>query len=284
VSRPASIRRPPLLSFLVAVFATAGGLSAQGKLDQVHDSVHDGDDDQEDPFDDDDWDDDEASDLELLIGDPIGTAVEYTLFLPFYVPRIALGDETLDRAEFQDHPYDDGPGFWFEPEGAFSEHDLSVRLALEYGSDFDDIERTGFALQLEHANRFGLEATWNRWHEDLDSGGTDELDLGDVNVVYRFAQSAKAAWRAGAGLNFLHDEIDSDLGANFTYGAEFFPKEPLSLGFELDLGTLGDATETHFRGRLGFLIHEFELYASFDHFDIDDEELHSYGLGLRGWF
>src|SRR5262245_59386100 len=168
--RLASLHRPHVAFLLIAACATAGRVSAQGKLDQVHDKVHDGDD-QEDSFDDDDWDEDDEDWFDYLLGDELDTAIQYTLFLPFYVPRVALGDETLDRAEFQDHPYDHGPGFWFEPEREPSEHDFSARLALEYGSDFDTIERTGFALQLEHANRFGLEATWNRWHEDLDSGG-----------------------------------------------------------------------------------------------------------------
>lgn len=282
-------RRALTLGFACAAVLLAGpgaGASAQGKLDRVSEAARDDDghdDDEHDEHDPDDWYWSGEDDGDFF-DDPLGTLIGWTVLAPFLLPRMALEDPG-ETGRFLEYPYREGPGYW-----RFASADpleqprrWSLRPRVEAGTDFDDLERFGLGLVLEHASRFGLDATWNRWREDLGGGATDELDLGDLNLVYRFAQGSSTAFRAGLGLNALDDELGSEFGFNTTYGVEFFPARPLTGALELDFGTLGDATQLHFRAELGFVLERFGLSATFDHFDIDDVELHSFGLALRGW-
>jgi hypothetical protein len=206
------------------------------------------------------------------------------LFFPFALPRELLRDGG-GEARFARYPYaegDEGRGFWLRAGDGAAE--WSLRPRWELGGDLDDLERTGLGLELEHARRFGLDAAWSRWVEDVDGGGSDEVDLGDANLVYRFAQSPYAAFRAGLGVNVLDDKGGTELGLNATYGAHFLPARPLSAGFELDLGTSGGDGLLHLRAELGLVVSRFELLAAWDHFDVDGDELRSVALGLRAWF
>jgi len=275
---------PRALALALATLALGAVARAQdGKLDRVSEAVRDDDDDDHDEHehDDDDWDDDWLAGGEE--NDAIGTLIGWAFLFPFVLPREALGDDGAP-SDFAPYPYRYGSGYWRTSDDPRGRQTWSSRPRAELGTDFDDLERFGFGLDLEHESRFGLDTAWNRWREELPSGDTDELDLADLNVVYRFAHSEGAAFRAGLGLNYLNDEIDHELGFNSTYAATFLPVQPLTLGFEGDLGTIGDATLVHLRAEAGFLIERFGLFASFDFFDIDDVELRSWGVGMRGWF
>lgn len=288
-ARHAAPLLPPALarwpSKLGAALLLGTALAAQdGKLDAVRDAVRNGHD-SDVPHDyDDDFDDDPCEPGgHSLLDDTLGTLIAWTVQLPFWVPRGVLGDAGGDGG-FAEYPYREGAGYWRGLEPRPDERLWSYRPRVELGTDFGDLERFGLALEVEHASRFGLDLAWNRWREELASGATDQLDLGDLNVVYRFAQGEHAAFRAGLGLAWLDDDRGQDLGFNTTYAAEFLPREPLTAAFELDLGTVGDATQQHARAELGFVLERFGLFASFDWFDIGGVQLRSYGLGLRGWF
>lgn len=253
-------------------------LAQDGTLDDVREEVRDGpergghegyDDDDED-----DW-------LGFFLGDVCFDALDAVLLLPFHGPRALLGDADFERATFQEYPGREGSGYWNT--GLGEGRRLALRPRVELGSDFDDLERTAFGLDLEHASRFGVALEWARWREDLGAGGSDELDLGELDVVYRFAQSSTAAFWSGVGLNVLDDELETDYGVNATYGAAFLAT-PLTFGFDADLGTLGDATLTHLGFSAGVVLERFELFAGYDSWDIDSARLTSWSLGLRGWF
>lgn len=265
----------------LGLLTLTGASSAQeGKLDEVRGEVRD----EEDEDDDDSWNGDEDDDwASFLFGDVCYDSFDALLLFPFRGPRALLGDATFERATFQRYPGREGSGYWYTGEDADTGSKLSLRPRVEFGSDFDDLERTAFGLELEHASRFGLALEWARWREDLGAGGTDELDLGELDVVYRFAQARSAAFWSGVGLNVLDDELETDYGVNFTYGATFLAA-PLTLGFDSDLGTLGDATLTHLGFSAGFVLDRFELFAGYDNWDIDSARLTSWSLGLRGWF
>jgi len=271
-------------ALLVALLVLARPALAQdGRLDRVGEATRDGGHgDDGDPFDeafdDDSWDWQEGDERGGFFEDPLGSILAWTVQLPFLVPRSALGDDGGPTC-FAEFP--GAAGFWHR-EGEGVARRWSVRPRLERGTDFDALERTGFGLELEHASRFGLDLAWSHWREDLEAGGTDSLDLADANVVVRFAQNARTAWRAGLGLNVLHDEHGEELGINGTYAATFL-LDPFSAGFELDLGTLGDATLVHGRLELGWTLRRLGLLASYDTYDIDGVELHAFTLGTRLW-
>jgi hypothetical protein len=164
------LRRFPLVLILAAL--ASDRTWAQGKLDQAHDRVQGGHRNQdEDPTDNDEWLEDDDT-LDSLFGNAVDVALEYTVLLPFVLPRAALEDEHLEPGRFQEYPYAVGPGFWLAPEGLDRWRDFSARISVEGGSECDDLERYGLGLRLEHVSRFGLDATWNRWREDLAGGGT----------------------------------------------------------------------------------------------------------------
>jgi len=302
-----AVQRRWAAGFLGLVFACAlpAPLAAQGKLDKVSKTTRDDSDDDHDDGDPDDtflFDDDEGWTGSLLEDDFGRTFAQVVLF-PFSLPREILGDHGNRGCRFARKPYDGERGFWITPEeppAGEAEDDsglpesvlrivepegrrASLRPRVEFGSDFDDLERFALAGLFEHENRFGIDALWSRWREELPGSNTDELDLGDVNLVYRFAQGAHGSARAGMGLNFLDDDIDEELGFNVTYGGDILPVEPLVLSGELDFGTLGDATLLHLRGSAGVVLDHFELYAGVDYYEIDEVDLRAFSLGLRGW-
>jgi len=272
---------PGLRALLVLALANAAG-AQDGRLDEVREEVRDEHDDDEpsshsyDFDDDDDW-------FGALCGDSFALLFDGLLYLPFRAPRALLGDADFERATFQLYPGRAGAGYWLTGEERDDGRKLALRPRVELGSDFDDLERTAFGLELEHMSRFGLDLEWARWREDLGAGGTDELDLGEFDVVYRFAQGRSAAFFSGVGLNVLSDDVDTDYGVNATYGATFLGG-PFTLGFDADLGTLGDATLTHLGATGGVVLDRFELFAGYDTWDIGDARLSSWSLGLRGWF
>lgn len=160
----------------------------------------------------------------------------------------------------------------------------SCRLRAEYTSDFNDLSRIGGHLLLSSTSRFGVDTGFDYLQEELPGGGHDYLTLGDFNLVYRFAQSEHLQFRAGVGFNWLSDEIDTDFGFNFTYGADFFPIRPWVVSATLDLGTLGNAGLFHFRTTAGVIIHGCEVYTGYEYHAIGSTRINGLVGGVRVWF
>lgn len=269
------------------LLSLTGALRAQGTLDDVREEVRDGGGEEDHDDHDDDWLGDDPGDelFGAFLEDGLGPLFRHTLFLPWSVPRLLLADETFEPAGLARRPGRRGDPYWRPSmDGVLDGRKLAVRPSFELGTDFDDLERTGLGLVLDHSARLALEATWSRWREDLGAGGSDELDLGELSLVYRFAQGPRAAFWSGLGLNVLDDQVESDFGLDLTYGALFLPGERTSVELEADLGTLGDATLTHLGASVGWRLGPCELFAAYDRWEIGSAELPSYSLGLRGWF
>lgn len=265
--------RTALLSCASLAAFSAGAAAQDGKLERVSETVRDGFSAAEP---DGDWEWGGGFDDGMF-----ALLFEFLMALPVEVPRALLHDEG-STAGFAERPYSGPAGFWLaEPDPGASA--WSLRPRLEFGTDFGDLERTGLALQAEHASRLGFEVAWSHWSEDTGGGSRDELELGDANFVVRLAQGPTAAVRAGLGFNWLHDDYGSELGFNSTYAVELLPARPWHAGFELDLGTLGDAFYMHLRAEAGLLLGPLELYAAYDNFDLDGVDLDSLAVGLRGW-
>jgi len=182
--------------------------------------------------------------------------VLYTVAASFVVPHLMLEGDIWTTGYFQDYPYESFPGHMVidssEFEGTSS---WFGRFTAQYGDDLDGVSLIGGRLLLDSHARLGLDVEWNRHGEILSDGDTDHLWTGDVNAVFRFAQSEHVEFRSGCGLNWLSDEIGSDYGFNFTYGADIYPVRPWVVSTSLDLGKLGEATRLHLRGT-GGVIHE----------------------------
>lgn len=233
----------------------------------------------------DDEDDDDSLMGALL--EPVGEIAFYLLASPVVGPHHWLEREpgTLRNGYYAAYPYDTAEGHVLDGSQARAGRQAwALRAVGEYGNDFAGIERYGASLRLDTAVRFGLDTAWSHFREDLPGGGSDILDLGDVNLVYRFAQGEKGEMRAGLGMNWFHDGPVDEYGFNATYAGDFYPARPWVLSFELDYGRVGDAERFHGRLTAGAQWGRGELFAGFDFESLDAVGLPTWTLGLRWWF
>ena len=165
-----------------------------------------------------------------------------------------------------------------EPEGALPVH---LRLAAEYGHDFDDVYKPSVSLLMSTSLRLEVESGWTYFREETVTG-TDWMVVGDANVLWRFAQHEVIEMRSGIGVRLLTDGA-WNAGFNFTYGFDVFPVNPIVLSASVDLGNLGYAFVVHGRAQLGVTRFGIEIYAGYDALAIGDVTLHGPAIGLRAW-
>lgn len=223
-----------------------------------------------------------------LFGELLGEVAWDVFGTPFWVPHVLMeaNPGSMDPGFYLPHPYARGDEPFVSRSMSDAQGDRSawsLRTALEYGTDFDGVERIGTMARIETAVRFGLEAEWNHYREDLPGGGSDTLNLGDANLIYRFAQGDRGEMRTGIGLNWFADGPARDYGFNFTYGGDFHVGDPWITSFEIDLGTVGDATRFHGRATVGAVWGPCELTAGFDYESLDSVGLPSWSVGMRIW-
>lgn len=72
--------------------------------------------------------------------------------------------------------------------------------------------------------------------------------------------------RTGLDLNWLSDNLGSDLGFNSTYKGDSFPIAPLVISVELDLGKIGSSSLSHVRITTGMNYRHAEIFVGYDHF------------------
>ncbi len=245
----------------------------------------------------------------------------YTVLSPFWIPRTLFNDHG-EEVKFPRFPYDGTRGYlvsnaWIDsfsadkilnatlktadspandPNGNASAADPPIALSLDpstrrwgcqvrtdYLDDFDRLSGVGGQFLLETTSRWGVDVSFQQFHEQL-SSGDDHLTLGDCNVVYRFAQHSHGQMRTGIGVNWLDNDGRTDLGFNFTYGGDFFPRKPWVLSSEIDWGTLGHAGLFRFRTTAGVVLDRFETYVGYEYLDIGTTQGNFLIGGLRVWF
>jgi len=212
-------------------------------------------------------------DLFALGATVVGTAISS----PIWLPHSLLNDDYRQSPYLHQFPYDDTSN----PPETFP---FTVRLDADYVEAFDNLDRFNGHLLISTASRFEFDTRFQRLGERLPDGGWDQLWTGDCNLTYRFAQSDHAQFRAGLGMNWMNDPVETDLGFNFTYGADFFPAKPWVFSTVLDAGTLGHAGLFRFRTTAGVVYRSVELYSGYEFSDIGS--VHWNGLigGMRLWF
>jgi len=219
--------------------------------------------------------------------DKIGAELLGGLFLigassPWWGPHMALADSFEEPATLLPVPYENGHhgGLDIVPFSQGVGNDLQIRFLADYGTDFSGLERLGGQVKLDTSSRFGIDTSWNRFTEELDLTG-DTLWLGDANLTYRFAQNEAMQFHTGLGMNWLNDAGRTDLGANFTYGFELYPRKPWVIRGVVDLGRLGDTSRVHFRGDVGFVWKRFEIFTGYDIERISNINLQTWTSGIQ---
>lgn len=221
-------------------------------------------------------------------------AIFYVVTSPFTIPVALVGDDYRLNAVFIAYPYAekwDGlmqRGRGETVDGVHTPYSwdrlLSVRAAAEAGTDFSGVNRLGLSFLVDTMTRFGIGGSVQFFEEDKRALETDRLAIGDINALFRFAQSQRWQYRAGIGMRFMDDKNRTDLGINFVYGWEWFPKEPYTFSAQLEAGTLGNATVFRATGRMGLVWKHAEAYAGYDYLRIGSTDLQGPMIGLRLWF
>lgn len=231
----------------------------------------------------DDCDDSSSSDSSLFIAGVFLTGVAVTS--PWWGPHQALGDDFARPSSFQAYPGQLESGYLLlGEERAEMGKPYSVRASVEYDNDFHDLSRIGTKLLVEGKQRWGVDTQWNQYFENRPNN-VDELTTGDLNLVYRFAQSESVQFRSGLGVNFLHHrQQGTEAGFNFTYGFDWYPTKHLISSNELDWGYVGNASLFHLRSTIGVHFRRLETYIGYEYTNIETAELYGLVSGIRVWF
>ena len=160
-----------------------------------------------------------------------------------------------------------------------------ARTSFEFlDAEGGELNALGGRVLLDSVSRFGLDTSFHNWREELPAGGVTDSWIGDVNLVYRFAQSQSTQFRAGVGVNWLHDSVTTGAGFNLTYGVDLFPLKPLHVAAEIDWGGLGHTHLFHGRVTTGLILRNFEIYTGYDYLSVGQPEFHSLIVGTSIWF
>ncbi|MDP7019215.1 MAG: hypothetical protein QGG36_25685 [Pirellulaceae bacterium] len=218
--------------------------------------------------------------------EPLGWLLGIGLAAPYWGPVAAIGDDYSAVGYFPAHPYQgDAVGsMMILPHVPEEPYGWSGRASFDFGTDFNDFTSYRGKFLAETSSRFGIDGEVTYWTESLAAGGNDDLWTGDINGVFRFAQSEHWQLRSGVGVNWLDDGVDDNFGFNFTYGGDYFPVKPWVFSSELDWGRIGDAHLLHLRTTVGVTYECGEIYAGFDYYDVGPVEISSVIAGFRVWF
>jgi hypothetical protein len=200
---------------------------------------------------------------------------------PAWGPVAALGDDYHTPGYYRWFPYaDGGDGYLTRVDNWPITRPWAVRFDAEHVETFNHLENNGGRLLLSTTSRLGIDTSWNYLEEPIPTG-RDHLWLGDANAVFRFAQNEQTEFRAGLGMNWLRDPGRADLGFNFTYGADFYPRRPWVVSAEIDCGTLGHAGLFRFRTTTGISLRNVEIYTGYEYADIGRTQWNALLGGLR---
>ena len=225
--------------------------------------------------------DDDDNGLDDLAGQLVGYAFLAAASTPFVVPRAALDDDG-DPAWYPDYPYDAQHAGMVFDENLPGVHNSLIVLQADYGADFDDLNHAHGRLFGDISQRIGFDSEFYYRHENVaTANGNDELWNGDVNFTYRFAQNEFWQFRAGLGVNWLHDRIGTEAGFNTTYGVEYFPQDPWVLGSVIDWGRIGSTSLFHYRGTVGWTHNGWGVFTGYDYLGLGGEKIHAWINGVE---
>ena len=233
-------------------------------------------------------DDDHYNPWSLGIGAVIAPVIWYGLTSPFWVPPQAVQDDGEPHYTFKAYPYQaDSPGYMqheLHGQPVRTVYPWTLRLSGEYADEFDAVRRAGVRALFETQSRLGIDASLDYFWEPHVAAGTNDLWLGDANVVFRFAQSDRLSMRAGLGMNYLTGYGSTDFGFNFTYGGDWFPRRPWIVSADLDVGTLGKVGFFRGRATVGVNIRKVEFYTGYEYLDVGTTQIGTVLGGIRLWY
>lgn len=212
----------------------------------------------------------------------VGSVIWGVLFMPVAAPRWLLNDDG-HYANFSDYPFaDDVANMVITPDRKRNRKFMRARVLTEYGDNIDRPQKISTRVLLDTRSRIGVDASFDYLREQTGGGEHGQTWLGDVNAVFRFAQSEQAEFRAGVGVAWQADSLGSASGANFTYGGNVYLSVPHMVDFDLDLGRIREAGLTRFRTGYWFYLHRLRARLGYENLRVGsfDANYMSGGVGI----
>jgi hypothetical protein len=114
--------------------------------------------------------------------------------------------------------------------------------------------------------------------------------LGDTGLNFAPVALPRLVWRVGAGARYMLDARmpgagprEYAMGWNFSTSIDAFPRSPFVLSARVDRGTLYRTPVWRARATAGLVAKRFELFAGYEHTQIERIALGGPLLGLRLW-
>jgi hypothetical protein len=211
-----------------------------------------------------------------------GRVIRGVLFMPVLAPRWLINDEG-HYANLSDYPFaDDAANMTITRYPKRNRKFMRTRLLADYGDNFGRQQKMSTRVLVDTRFRFGVDASFDYLREQTGGGEHDQTWLGDVNAVYRFAQSEQAEFRAGVGFTWQADSLGSAAGINFTYGGNVYLGKPHMVDFDIDLGRIGDAGLTRFRSGYSLYLHRLRARLGYEYLRVGsfDANYMSGGVGV----
>ena len=213
--------------------------------------------------------DDSASEADLFILSSM--VAGWVLSLPVTVPQAIFGDVDSPGG-FIKYPFAraHAGSMMMNPQPGDKVESSHLRIRLDYADNFLSQQKISSHLIFESRNRLGVDASFDYLRESVAVGQHEQLWIGDVNVVWRFAQMENAQMRVGLGMNWQRTSAGAEQGINFTYGGDFYLSEPQVISADLDWGRLGSAGLFRIRTTYGRQIGRAKVYVGYEYLSIGD--------------
>jgi hypothetical protein len=216
-------------------------------------------------------------------------------------PPVPLGPspETLNlqgpppRPRFQRFlrrwPYEAGKSGWVVDPWARDQAEqrrVAGRLEAEGAYLYRGLWRTGVAARVGTA-RVDVDSQLSFL---LDVPNREALYLGDTSLNIAPVARPRLVWRVGGGGRYMLDARvpgagprEHALGWNVNTSLDAFPVRPFVISARLDRGTLYQTPVWRARASVGVVRERFELYAGYEHTQIERLALGGPLVGLRLW-
>lgn len=186
-------------------------------------------------------------------------------------------------------PYEARRGGWVvDPwKGNDQEHRrIGGRIGAEGSYLYRGLWRSGVAARVGSA-RIDVDTQLSFYMEPAER---DALYLGDTSLNFAPVALPGIVWRVGVGARYMADARlpgsgprEYAAGWNLSTSLDAFPGRPFVISARLDRGMLYQTTVWRARATVGLVRRRFEVFAGYDHTQVQHVALGGPLLGLRAW-
>ncbi len=187
------------------------------------------------------------------------------------------------------YPYDARSEGWIvDPwKGNPTEHRrVTGRASAEGSYLYRGLVRSGFSARIG-SPRVDVDTQLSFY---LQTPASDALYLGDTGLNFAPVALPRLVWRVGMGARYMIDARlpgagprEYSAGWNMSTSLDAFPGRPFVMSARVDRGMLYRTTVWRARATVGIVQKRFELFAGYDHTQIERVALGGPLLGLRAW-